>query len=153
MGSETAELADQADKSYNRKSDVRYGANCPGVIELTFKDRKHYIALTGMIVNLSASGCLFSSDKMPWASIDTQKSLDSLFDVINEACRIYLPWGNLHCTGKIRRVRSFIIGIEFDKTVKESLVASIARLEPNRQRRFNPLRSAKYNRVLPIAPK
>lgn len=150
MDSKIEESRDQDDGTSHRNSDVRYGANCPGVVELTFKDKKHYIALTGVIVNLSATGCLFSNDKMPWANRDTQKSLDSLFEVIDEACRIYIPWGNTHCTGTIRRVGSFIIGVEFHEALKERLVAAIAGLEPGQQLRFKPKRSSKYNRILPV---
>lgn len=151
MASATVNSADPEEETYHRKSHVRYGANCPGVIELIFKDRKHYIALTGVIVNLSVTGCLFSNDKMPWANRDAQKSPDSLFDIISESCRIYIPWGNTHCAGTIRRVGSFIIGVEFHQPLKESLVAAIADLEPNQHLRFKPKRSRKYNRILPIA--
>ena len=153
MDSEIEESSGQAAGSNHRNSEVRYGANCPGVVELTFKDGKHFIALTGVIVNLSATGCLFSNDKMPWANREAPKSLDTLFDVIHEACRIYIPWGNTHRRGTIRRVGSFIIGIEFHEALKESLVAAIAGLEPNQSLRFKPKRSGKYNRILPIALK
>jgi len=151
MTSEAANSGDEGEGTFNRKSDVRYGANCPGVIELIFKDRKHYIALTGVIVNLSATGCLFSNDKMPWSNRETQKSLDSLFEIIHETCRIYIPWGNTHCAGVIRRVGSFIIGVEFHQALEESFVAAVASLEPNEHLRFKPKRSRRYNRILPIA--
>lgn len=150
MVSKVTDQADEPQGAYNRNSDVRYGAHCPGVVELTFKDRKHYIALTGVIVNLSVTGCLFSNDQMPWADKDADKSLDSIFDVINERCRIYIPWINTHSTGKIRRIGSFIIAVEFDEPLKEVLVKSVANLEPNQKRRFKPRIPGKYNRVLPI---
>ncbi|MDF1607352.1 hypothetical protein PZ897_04085 [Hoeflea sp. YIM 152468] len=151
MDTKTEDLADTAEQTYYRKSDVRYGAHCPGIIELTFKDGKHYIALTGVMVNLSVTGCLFSNDKMPWANMDSEKSLDSIFDVVHETCRVYIPWINTHSTGKIRRLGSFIIGVEFQKPLDEKLVKSVASLEPNRERRFKPRLPAKYNRILPIA--
>jgi len=150
MAPATVNTADQGEETYHRNSHVRYGANCPGVIELIFKDRKHYIALTGVIVNLSVTGCLFSNDKMPWANRDAQKSLESLFDIIHESCRIYIPWGNTHCAGTIRRVGSFIIGVEFHQALGESFVAAVASLEPNEHLRFKPKRSRRYNRILPI---
>lgn len=151
MASATVNRSVGGEEAYHRNSHVRYGANCPGVIELVFKDRKHYIALTGVIVNLSATGCLFSNDNMPWSNRDTQKSLDSLFEIIHETCRIYIPWGNTHCAGVIRRVGSFIIGVEFHQALEESFVAAVASLEPNEHLRFKPKRSRRYNRILPIA--
>ena len=83
--------------------------------------------------------------------MDAEKSTDSVFDVIYETCRIYIPWINTHATGKIRRIGSFIIGIEFHEMLKENLVKSIASLEPNQNRRFKPQTSGKYNRILPLA--
>jgi hypothetical protein len=150
MASNAAKVTDQPQDTYIRSSDVRYGAHCPGVVELIFKDRKHYIALTGVIVNLSVTGCLFSNDQMPWAGMDADSPLESIFDVIDERCRIYIPWINTHAAGKIRRIGFFIIGVEFDKPLSEVLVKSTAMLEPNRERRFKPRRSGKYNRVLPL---
>lgn len=153
MNSETGETAGQpADTNY-RNSDVRFGTHCPGIVELTFKDRKHFIALTGVIVNLSVTGCLFSNDKMPWANLGTENPLEKLLQVIDESCRIYIPWINTHSTGRISRIGSFIIGVEFDEALKQSLVKSVASLEPNQTRRFKPKVSAKYNRILPIASK
>lgn len=150
MVSDATNQLDQSRDEYNRNSDIRYGAHCPGVVELIFKDRKHYIALTGVIVNLSVTGCLFSNDQMPWADRDASKTLESVFDVIDERCRVYIPWINTNSTGKIRRIGSFIIAVEFDKPLNEALVKSIASLEPNRKRRFKPRTPGKYNRVLPI---
>lgn len=143
--------AEQAEQLYYRKSDVRYGTHCPGIVELNLKDRKHYIALTGVLVNLSVTGCLFSNDEMPWAHIDSRKSLDSIFDVIEEGCRIYIPWINTHSAARIRRIGSYIIGVEFNEPLDKELVKSIASLEPNRKRRFRPRKPERYNRVLPIA--
>jgi hypothetical protein len=151
MNSQAGSLADQALDANYRNTDVRYGAHCPGIVELVFKDRKHFIALTGVIVNLSVTGCLFSNDMMPWANMEGRKPGDTLFDVIDEACRIYIPWTGTHCTGKIRRVGSFIIGVQFSQPLTESLVKSIARLEPGRNRRLRPKESARYNRILPIS--
>ncbi len=149
MNSQAAEMSDDGTDGYNRKSDVRYSAHCPGIVELIFKDRKHFIALTGVIVNLSVTGCLFSNDKMPWANREGRKPADSLFDVIDEACRIYVPWTGTHCTGRIRRVGSFIIAVQFDEILNENLVKSIASLEPGPTRRLRPKVSQKYNRILP----
>ena len=153
MSSKSGAAAGQAEVTDYRNSDVRYGAHCPGIVQLLFKDREHYIALTGIIVNLSVTGCLFSNDKMPWANKSSDKSPESIFDIIEDTCRLYLPWINTYAKGKIRRLGSFIIGIEFDKQLNEALVKSIASLEPNRKRRFEPVDAARYNRVLPIAPK
>lgn len=153
MSAKSGETADQSTAAKYRKTDVRYGTHCPGIIELTFKDRKHYIALTGAIVNLSVTGCLFSNDKMPWASKDAENPKESLFKLVDEACRIYIPWINTHSTGKIRRVGSLIIGCEFDKALKENLVKLVASMEPNQTRRFKPITASKYNRILPIASK
>lgn len=149
MNSQAAKMADQADDTFYRNSDVRYGAHCPGIVELIFKDRKHFIALTGVIVNLSVTGCLFSNDKMPWANMEGREPGASLFDVIDRACRIYIPWTGTHCTGRIRRVGSFIIGVQFNQPLTETLVKSIARLEPGPTRRLRPKVSRKYNRILP----
>lgn len=151
MNTKTKDLADQAEETYYRNSDVRYGAHCPGIVELTFKDGKHYIALTGVMVNLSVTGCLFSNDKMPWASMDAEKPVDSILDVVEEKCRIYIPWINTHTIGRIRRIGSFIIGVEFHKALDENLVKSVASLEPTQKRRFKPRIPGKYNRILPIA--
>lgn len=144
-------MAVQAESTNYRNSDVRYGAHCPGIVELVFKDRKHYIALTGVIVNLSVTGCLFSNDQMPWANMESDKQVESIFDVIEEGCRIYIPWINIHSTGKIRRIGHFIIGVQFDRPLPEALVKSVASLEPNQKRRFKPAVAEKYNRILPIA--
>lgn len=142
--------AEQSRDGYYRSSDVRYGARCPGVVELTFTDGKHYIALTGMIVNLSVTGCLFSNDRLPWTGMDAEGALDSVFDVIHRRCRVYIPWINVNSTARIRRIGCFIIGTEFDQPLEEPLVRSAARLEPNRKRRFSPKAPGRYNRVLPV---
>jgi hypothetical protein len=92
MDSGASSATDLSGEAYNRNSDVRYGAHCPGIIELIFKDGKHFMALTGVIVNLSVTGCLFSNDKMPWSNLEGRKPGDSLFDIINERCHIYIPW-------------------------------------------------------------
>jgi len=151
MASTTGNRADLDQVTYYRNSDVRYGANCPGIVELTFKDRKHFIALTGVIVNLSVTGCLFSNDQMPWANMDARISTESIFDVVDRACRIYIPWTNTHTIGKIRRIKSYIIGVQFHEALDASLVKSIASLEPNRNLRFKPKIIEKYNRILPLS--
>ena len=46
MAQSAGNTADQFEDVYYRSSDVRYGAHCPGIVELVFKDRKHFIALT-----------------------------------------------------------------------------------------------------------
>lgn len=150
MNSRAGNLADLAEIEYYRNSDVRYGANCPGIVELTFKDRKHFIALTGVIVNLSVTGCLFSNDEMPWANMDARISTESIFNVVEKACRIYIPWTNTQTVGKIRRIKSYIIGVQFHKPLDVSLVKSIASLEPNQNLRFRPKIIEKYNRILPL---
>jgi len=151
MAPKTEVLSEQTEEAYYRKSDVRYGTNCPGIVELTFKDRKHFIALTGVIVNLSVTGCLFSNDQMPWADMDARISTESIFKVIDRACRIYIPWTNTQTVGRIRRIKSYIIGVQFHKPLDADLVKSIASLEPNRNLRFKPKIIQKYNRILPIA--
>ena len=153
MNPKTGDSADQvADRNY-RNSDVGYVAHCRGIVELTFKDGKHSIAPTGIIMNSSVTGCLFTNDKMPWANIDAEKFPILIFEILNETCRLYIPWINIHSAAKIRRVGSFTIGIEFDEALKEILVRSVASLELNQKRRFKPIIAAKYNRVLPIADK
>jgi len=141
------------DRGYNRKSDLRYSAHCPGIVELTFSDRKHFIALTGAIVNLSVTGCLFANDEMPWASLDGSGPSDSLFEIISSRCGIYIPWTNTYCTGEIKRVGSFIIGIQFHAPLSEALVKHVASLEKSGKRRIRPRSTRKYNRILPIAIK
>lgn len=143
----------RADRGYNRNSHLRYSAHCPGIVELTFSDRKHFIALTGAIVNLSVTGCLFANDEMPWANLDGRGPSDSLFDIISSSCGIYIPWTNTHCTGQIMRVGSFIIGIQFHKPLNEALVKHVAGLEKNGKRRIRPRSARKYNRILPITIK
>ena len=49
MNSKDAETADRPHDTDYRSTDVRYGAHCPGIVELTFRDGKHFIALTGVI--------------------------------------------------------------------------------------------------------
>ena len=151
MASSAGNTADRVEDVYYRNSDVRYGAHCPGIVELVFKDGKHFIALTGVIVNLSVTGCLFSNDKMPWAKREGGKPDDSLFDVIDEACHIYIPWTETHCDARIRRVGAFIIGVQFRRPLPESVVKLIASLEPGKNRRLRPKESSRYNRILPIS--
>ncbi|MEM5495113.1 PilZ domain-containing protein [Hoeflea sp. AS16] len=153
MASRAKSTADQDGDIYYRSSDIRYGAHCPGIVELVFKDGKHFIALTGVIVNLSVTGCLFSNDKMPWADLEGGAPGDSLFDIIHENCHIYIPWADIHCTGKIRRVGSFIIGVKFDRELTDGIVKAIARLEPGRNRRLSPKDTGRYNRILPVSKK
>lgn len=153
MEATRAATAREASQAYNRNSGVRYSANCPGVVELTFVNRKLYIALTGAIVNISVTGCLFSNQKTPWSTIDLGKAGDSAFDLIDEDCHLYIPWANVHRRGKVRRVGAYIIGIQFAKPIPEDLAKHIARLEPNSVLHFKPKRSRKYNRILPLADK
>tara|TARA_R110002020_G_scaffold243498_2_gene457029 strand:+ start:2512 stop:2976 length:465 start_codon:yes stop_codon:yes gene_type:complete len=154
MASKSANVAEQQDdESYNRKSGVRYSANCPGVVELTFVNRKLYIALTGVIVNISASGCLFSNQKTPWSTIDLGKAGESAFDLIDEDCHIYIPWANIHRRGKVRRVGAYIIGVQFTKPIPEDLARHIAGLEPGSGRHFKPTDARKYNRIIPFGHK
>ena len=150
MGAKTKESAEQADVVGYRKSDVRYGANCPGIVELRLKDKKHYIALTGVIVNISVTGCLFSNEKTPWSRLDFDTAGKSFFNLIQEICHIYVPWTNTHRVGRIRRAGAFIVGVEFRKPIKEDLVQLIAGMEPGHSRRFRPKRTEKYNRILPL---
>ncbi|WP_420409284.1 hypothetical protein [Hoeflea sp.] len=147
------EKSGSAAEGYNRNSHLRYSAHCPGIVELTFKDRKHFIALTGAIVNLSVTGCLFANDEMPWANLEGAGPSDSLFEVISSKCGIYIPWTNTHCTGDIKRVGSFIIGIQFHAPLRETLVKHVAGLEKQGTRRISPRSARKYNRILPIAIK
>lgn len=153
MVSSAGNTADEFEGVFYRNSDVRYGAHCPGIIELVFKDKKHFIALTGVIVNLSVTGCLFSNDKMPWANREGRKPGDSLFDVIEETCHIYIPWTETHCAARIRRVGAFIIGVQFRRPLPESVVKLIACLEPGENRRLRPKETSRYNRILPISRK
>lgn len=143
-------MAAPAEETFYRKSHVRYGAHCPGVVELTFKDRKRYVALTGMIVNLSVTGCLFSNVGAPWSATGFDTAGQSIFDLVEETCRVHMPWTDTDCVGRIRRSGKFIVGIQFNKPLKEDLVRLIASLEPNRIRRFSPRSAEKYNRILPL---
>lgn len=80
----------------------------------------------------------------------TSDSESSLNEIIDEKCRVYIPWVNTHRAGKVRRVRSFIIGVEFDKPLKEDMVKLIAKMEPNPDRHFKPSDNRKYNRIIPL---
>lgn len=150
MEAERAATAKAASRAYNRNSGVRYSANCPGVVELTFVNRKLYIALTGHIVNISVTGCLFSNQTTPWSTIDLGKAGESAFDLIDEDCHIYIPWANIHRRGKVRRVGAYIIGVQFARPITEDLAKYIARLEPNSVLHFKPRDARKYNRILPL---
>lgn len=153
MEAANAAKANEARDAYNRNSGVRYSANCPGVVELTFVNKKLYIALTGAIVNISVTGCLLSNQKTPWSTIDLGKAGDSAFDLIDEDCHIYIPWANIHRKGKVRRVGAYIIGVEFAKPITEELAKHIAGLEPNSVLHFKPKDTRKYNRILPLGRK
>ncbi|MEQ8481538.1 MAG: hypothetical protein RIC18_12845 [Hoeflea sp.] len=153
MTNSSIEAEAESLRSYHRGSDVRYGANCPGIIELTFMNRTYYIALTGSIVNISKSGCLFSSDRTPWATMPIDQTQESLQRLIDEKCHVYMPWANTHRTGTVRRIRSFIVGVEFDKKLKESTASLIARLEPGGPRVFSPANREKYNHIIPFGNK
>ncbi|MCO6410119.1 PilZ domain-containing protein [Hoeflea alexandrii] len=147
------EQIDNPTRSYNRGSSVRYDANCPGVVELTFMDRFYYIALTGVIVNVSRSGCLFANDRTPWNTMPIDQTEETLFRLIDEQCHVYMPWANAHRTGKVRRVRSYIIGVQFDEMLDPRSVKLISRLEPSDQRRFKPANSEKYNHIFTLRTK
>lgn len=75
---------------------------------------------------------------------------ESLLKLIDEKCHVYLPWANTHRTGTVRRVRSFIVGVEFDKKIKESTASLIARLEPCEHRLLKPINREKYNHIIPF---
>ena len=131
-----------------RRTHLRYDANCPAIVELNFADGLRYIALTGFLVNISIKGCLVSSEKLPWKDVDIEKVKSTIFEIIMERCRVYMPWSNTHCTGAIRRVGAFTIGLEFEMALPEDLVSRISELEPNQRLRFEPRNRWKYNRVL-----
>tara|TARA_R110002020_G_scaffold126073_1_gene283718 strand:- start:1909 stop:2385 length:477 start_codon:yes stop_codon:yes gene_type:complete len=150
MEAARAATAKEASREYNRNSGVRYSANCPGIVELTFVGRRLYIALTGVIVNISVTGCLFSNQKTPWSTINLGKAGESAFDLIDEDCHIYIPWANVHRRGKVRRVGAYIIGVEFARPIAEDLARHIARLEPSSALHFKPRNARKYNRILPL---
>jgi len=151
MGSEVGAMRDDEKDTYYRSSEVRYGANCPGILEMTFFNRQHYLALTGSIVNLSSTGCLFANEKTPWGKMVGNNSGPSIFNIIDAKCHIYIPWTTTHCAARIRRLGSYIVGIEFKDALSESLVKEIASMEPERGRRFRPKSPGKYNRIIPIA--
>lgn len=131
-----------------RRTDVRFDANCPAIVELNFNDGRRYFALTGVLVNISESGCLVSSDNMPWKGRDAERLQTYVFETIRDKCRVYLPWSNTHCTGNIKRVGAFTLALEFDARLQDECVQRIAKLEPNRRLRFRPRNPWKYNRVL-----
>lgn len=131
-----------------RRIDVRYDANCPAIVELNFVDGVTYFALTGVLVNISVQGCLVSSDNMPWKHIDAEKLKTSIFDIIIDKCRVYMPWSNTHQTGEIRRVGTFTMALKFEETLPEELVLHIAEREPSEHLRYKPRNAWKYNRIL-----
>lgn len=141
---------DRSTRSYSRGSSVRYDANCPGVVELTFMHHFYYIALTGVIVNVSKTGCLFANDRTPWNTMPIDQTEETLFRLIDERCHVYMPWVNAHRTGKIQRVKSYIIGVQFDETLDSKTVRLVSKLELGEHRRFKPLNPDKYNRILPL---
>ncbi|MBC7281288.1 PilZ domain-containing protein [Hoeflea sp.] len=153
MEAANAAKANEAREAYDRNSGVRYSANCPGIVELTFVNKKLYIALTGAIVNISVTGCLLSNQTTPWSTIDLGKAGDSAFDLIDEDCHIYIPWANIHRQGKVRRVGAYIIGVQFARPITEDLARRIASLEPSSVLHFKPRNARRYNRILPLGHK
>ncbi|EDQ33795.1 PilZ domain protein [Hoeflea phototrophica DFL-43] len=134
-----------------RRSEIRYDANCAAIVEFTFLNKPSYVAATGKLVNISSSGCLFLSENMPWKNNDIVKIETKIFDLLSKRCMIYLPWINECFGGRVMRVGTVTAGVEFDEILPGSLVASIADLEPNQVRSFVPKCPWKYNRVLPLA--
>lgn len=151
MVTNAGDVDGQDNTKYYRSSKVRYGANCPGILELTFFNKEKYLALTGAIVNISSSGCLFSNDRTPWREMVLRQSGEQIFNIIDEQCRVYIPWNNTHCDGRIKRVGAYIVGVQFKRPLDETLVKDIANMEPEQGRRFKPKTSGKYNRIIPMA--
>jgi hypothetical protein len=131
-------MNDQTDHAFNSKSDERFSANCPARVELRLNDSEDILTISGFIVNLSVSGCLVSSNRLPWCSMGGGQPSMSAVDVVGRICRIHLPWTKLHCAGTVRRVGSFIMGIEFHQKLQLVLVRKIARQEPGRSRLIGP---------------
>ena len=134
-----------------RRSEIRYDANCAGVVEVTFANRIEYLAATGRVINISTRGCLFLSEKLPWQNNDIDKIESRIFSIIAKECIVYLPWINAHLAGMVRSAGAFTIGIEFDEILTNDFVIAIADLEPNQARRFVPKCPWKYDRILPLA--
>lgn len=128
-------MTDRADAAFNAKSDERLSANCPALVKFSSTDAKKIPTVSGFIVNLSVSGCLVSSDAMPWNSTNGVAADISASDVAGRICRVHLPWSKQHYIGTVRRVGGYIMGIEFQHKLHIELVREIARLEPGKPRR------------------
>lgn len=107
--------------------------------------------MTGKIINISAGGCLFLSENLPWKKNDIVKIETKIFNLMSRRCMVYLPWLNAYFGGTTMRVGTVVIGVEFDEVLPKKVVATIADLEPNEGRSFVPKCPWKYNRVLPLA--
>jgi hypothetical protein len=145
------DLVEDNESAQDRRAHPRYDSNCPGILELNFSRKNYYIAVTGTIIDLSRSGCLFSSFTLPWNEMDVGKSNASILNTIHATCRIYMPWTNTNCTSSIRHIGSFTVGVEFRDVLPDKLVKQISAQEPNRNLRFEPRCPWKYNRILPRA--
>lgn len=142
-------MTDRADAAFNAKSDERLSANCPALVKFSSTDAKRIPTVSGFIVNLSVSGCLVSSDAMPWNSTNGVAADISASDVAGRICRVHLPWSKQHYIGTVRRVGGYIMGIEFQHKLRSELVREIARLEPGSPRRGAPEAASKQIRSRP----
>lgn len=134
-----------------RRSEIRYDANCAAIVEFTFLNKPSYVAVTGKVINISATGCLFLSDNLPWKNNEITTIEMKIFNYLSKKCVVYLPWINACFGGTVMRVGTVTAGVELDEVLPSSLVTSIADLEPNNARGFLPKCPWKYNRVLPLA--
>lgn len=134
-----------------RRSEVRYDANCAAVVEFTFLNKPCYVAATGKLINISSMGCLFMSENLPWKNNDIVKIETKIFNLLSKQCVVYLPWSNAYFGGTVVRVGTVITGVEFDEVLPGDFVTSISDLEPSQVRSFVPKCPWKYNRVLPLA--
>lgn len=130
-----ADVTGQANATFNAKSDERLSANCPAVVRFSSAGAKKIPPVRGCIVNLSVSGCLVSSDTLPWSNAGSGAGDITASDVDGRNCRVHLPWTKQHFAGTVRRVGGYILGIEFQQKLPGDLVREIARLEPGQFRR------------------
>lgn len=132
-----------------RRLHDRLDANCPVIVEMYFANQPSYISTTGRLINISVTGCLVTSEYLPWRNADPNDLDELVATTFENNCRIYLPWSNVHRNSNIRRAGVYTAAFEFNQPLTEILVESIAGLEKGGTRTFKPRNPWKYNRILP----
>jgi len=145
----TERIAETTTTDKDRRTHTRMDANCPVVLELYLSDNAHYISSIGRLINISVSGSLVTSEYLPWRNVEPDRIDEIVFSQFESACRIYLPWSNVHRISTIRRVGVFTTAVKFDEPLDEDLVENIAGMEKEGARTFKPRNPRKYNRILP----